>query len=843
MIATACSPQHFARSTKRLAARAFCAAALALGALAAPFACAAPRFIPTFIVYYGGGPSLTAADVPKLARYDLIDIDRFRYADIGGDTWAAIKAANPAAQIYLYEMGPEAPNHHDATAPLFLNGLGRYNVARSHPMGSLNGNQPGLFLLNASGARVYSVVFSNVAANQYWHLMDFGSSAYHSYWVSSVKADIIDQPWRADGVFADNCLTLAAAGGYSATPARYSSNTSWSNAMNSFTAAIATGLRVHGQKLWCNRGESRSAEGAAAWLALDATPAAPDVVLDEGAFAVQWGADTQFYPEAEWKRQVDTIAAITRSKVALMSHTSLDDGASGVDNWGRPVTFRQSLWYAMGSFLLAKNDTLDNTYFMFNGPSGYNRLWWFDEYDRIDLGRSMGPYQVRSIAGVNVYWREFERGYVYVNPTPSDVVAVTLPQSVRQITHANLFSPLESLPLVSSVPLAAHHVAILAKATGAPTPDTAPPSVPIGLSAAVASATQVNLTWNPASDNVAVTGYHVYLNDVVLATTAATSFQHSGVAAGGTYRYRVSAHDAVPNHSAWTGVVTVSTPAATDTTPPSVPTGLSASAASGTQVNLGWNAASDNVGVTGYHVYLNDVMLATTTAISFQHTGLAAGTSYRYRVSAHDAVPNHSAWTAAVTVTTPAAPQDTTPPSVPTGLRATAVSQTQVSLSWNPSTDNVGVTGYWVFANNKLLAMTSTTSFTRSDSPGTSWRYHVKAVDARGNLSAASASLRVATLPGADTTPPAVAIATPTAGATVAGNITVSANVSDDRGVAGVQFKYGGVNLGAEVTAPPYRVTAYTASVPNGEYALTAVARDAAGNVATSAPVSVRVAN
>src|SRR6266446_6967112 len=119
----------------------------------------------------------------------------------------------------------------------------------------------------------------------------------------------------------------------------------------------------------------------------------------------------------------------------------------------------------------------------------------------------------------------------------------------------------------------------------------------------------------------------------------------------------------------------LTTPGA-DTTPPSVPTGLTGTAVSNTQINLNWTASTDNVRVTGYYVYLNDVALGTTTTTSFQHTGLTAGTTYNYRVSAYDAVPNHSAWTATpVSVTTmgTVTEPDTTPPSVPTGHTGTAV--------------------------------------------------------------------------------------------------------------------------------------------------------------------------
>jgi Big-like domain-containing protein len=98
-------------------------------------------------------------------------------------------------------------------------------------------------------------------------------------------------------------------------------------------------------------------------------------------------------------------------------------------------------------------------------------------------------------------------------------------------------------------------------------------------------------------------------------------------------------------------------------------------------------------------------------------------------------------------------------------------------------------------------------------------------------------------LPCPDTTPPTVSITSPASGATVSGTITVTANAWDDVHVAGVQFQYNGINFGAEATSPPYQATAYTNSVPDGSYTLTAVARDDAGNRATSAPVTVKVAN
>lgn len=94
-----------------------------------------------------------------------------------------------------------------------------------------------------------------------------------------------------------------------------------------------------------------------------------------------------------------------------------------------------------------------------------------------------------------------------------------------------------------------------------------------------------------------------------------------------------------------------------------------------------------------------------------------------------------------------------------------------------------------------------------------------------------------------DTTPPSVAITTPPNGATVSTTVTISATSSDNVGVVGVQFKLDEANLQAEDTSAPYSILWDTATAVNGSHALTAVARDAAGNTTTSTAVSVTVDN
>jgi chitodextrinase len=192
----------------------------------------------------------------------------------------------------------------------------------------------------------------------------------------------------------------------------------------------------------------------------------------------------------------------------------------------------------------------------------------------------------------------------------------------------------------------------------------------------------------------------------------------------------------------------------------------------------------------------------------------------------------------------PAVP-DTTPPAAPTGLTATAASHVQINLGWNAATDNVGVTGYQVFRDSVQVGTTSTLSYSDVGLlPSTLYTYTLKAVDAAGNVSPFSASASALTLatPPVDGTPPTATLTAPPA-STVLGTITVSATASDNVGVAGVQFLLDGASLGAEDLTSPYSLSWNTTTAASGPHTLSARARDAVGNLGTSAGTAVVVDN
>jgi fibronectin type 3 domain-containing protein len=279
--------------------------------------------------------------------------------------------------------------------------------------------------------------------------------------------------------------------------------------------------------------------------------------------------------------------------------------------------------------------------------------------------------------------------------------------------------------------------------------DAAAPSAPSGLQATTTTGHEIDLAWNPADDDVGVTGYRIYRDGATIGEVdgGTLAYADAGLNESTQYAYDVTAIDAAGHESRPSNVIH---PTTADATKPTKPTGLTGTAVAGqNQINLSWTASSDNLGVTGYRIYRNGsaspVGTVSGTTTSYSDTTVAGSTQYTYTVTAVDAATNESDASDPVTVTS----SDTIPPQPPT-VTATAVSDTQINLAWSGASDNVGITAYRIFRNGSATALATVAGTVASYSDtglagGTAYSYTVKAVDAAGNVSNASNSASATT--------------------------------------------------------------------------------------------------
>ena len=170
--------------------------------------------------------------------------------------------------------------------------------------------------------------------------------------------------------------------------------------------------------------------------------------------------------------------------------------------------------------------------------------------------------------------------------------------------------------------------------------DATAPSVPAGLSSPSRTSTSVSLSWNASTDNPGgsgVAGYDVFQNGTIVGAPAGTSFTATGLAANTAFAFRVRARDNAGNASAQSASLSVTTDAAGNCNMlPSVPTGLASTSKTSSSVTLSWNASSPgaNCTVQQYDIFQDGTLVRSVTTTSATITGLAASTTFAFRVRA-----------------------------------------------------------------------------------------------------------------------------------------------------------------------------------------------------------------
>ena len=384
-----------------------------------------------------------------------------------------------------------------------------------------------------------------------------------------------------------------------------------------------------------------------------------------------------------------------------------------------------------------------------------------------------------------------------------------------------------------------------------PAPDTTSPVIGgVGTGSVSASGATVSWTTDEPSDSQVDYGFSsTYglsspLNATLVLSHVVTL---SGLAASTTYHYRVDSRDASGNLATSTDF-TFATPAPPDTTPPVISAVTVGSiSTSGAAVSWTTDEASDSqVDCGPTSSYGASTPLDSTLVLSHSASlsGLAAGTTYHYRVKSHDAAGN-LATSADFTFVT-ASPPDTTPPVI-SGVGASSITTSGATVSW--STDEVSdsdVDYGTTTAYGSSTPLDSTMVLAHAVAlPGlaasTTYHYRVNSRDAAGNL-ATSGDFVFTTSAVPDTTAPVIS-------GVAAGPITPStATVSWTTDEASdTQVDYGTTSsYGSSTALDPTLVLSHSVTLsglaPSTTYHFRVKSRDAAGNLAVSSDFTLTTA-
>lgn len=368
--------------------------------------------------------------------------------------------------------------------------------------------------------------------------------------------------------------------------------------------------------------------------------------------------------------------------------------------------------------------------------------------------------------------------------------------------------------------------------------DTEAPDAPTNVEASEITETGAKITWTASTDNVEVAGYNIYVDEAKIneSLVTATEYTLTDLKAGTEYKVVVESVDTSSNTQS-SEAVTVKT---VDTTKPSSPSEVAVGKITHNSAEVTWEESTDNVGVTGYNIYLNNKLVNTSpvTELRCELTALEAETEYQVKVEALDEAGNTSV-SDPISFTTKTAP-DNEAPTAPGGVAVSSITDNSAVVSWTASTDNVGVAGYNIYLNdNKINALPVTElQFQLTGlAAETEYQVRIEAVDGAGNTSSSgSISFATEALQTSDNEAPTVPSGVAVSGITESTAVVSWTESTDNVGVAGYNIYLNDNKVNAlPITELKFQLTGLTAET---EYQVKVEALDEAGNSSISNPVS-----
>ncbi|MCI9888325.1 fibronectin type III domain-containing protein [Micrococcales bacterium 31B] len=409
----------------------------------------------------------------------------------------------------------------------------------------------------------------------------------------------------------------------------------------------------------------------------------------------------------------------------------------------------------------------------------------------------------------------FEEARIYAADQPGD----TLTYQANGLTANSLYryalQATDTSGQVSPRPGAADYLSFT---TLTPQTSDSAPTAPTSVRAVRPQMTWTNIAWGASTDDRGVATYNIYLDGALVGTVSGTqsTFYLANLTPGTSYQLGVQAIDTRGQASEiGTGTFTTLSDAA-----PTAPGSVNTSSVSATSATVTWNAATDDIGVKNYIVYLDGVQLGTTPGgvLAYSLTDLARATEYEVKIVAVDTSNQFSE--AATHVFSTSSDQ---PPTAPSNLRVTGRGYDQITLNWDPSQDDNGGLRYLVMVDGRRVMTTNAQTLSAvitGLSPNAQFDIKVVALDSSGQRTESDV-LRAGTL--ADEPP--VMTQSPTT--TVLDSTSVIVRweaATDDKGITAYQvFQNGAMRQQVSSTTRDFVASGLT---PGATYEFTIVAID-----------------
>jgi len=431
------------------------------------------KFIPSFAVKYGGSQGWPILE--QAVGFDLLDVSTGTahsavFADAQGNSWQHLKRLNPHQIVVFYELGPTEYS----TASWGSIGDGWEWLKAHHGSGSAD-------RWAAVGARYGDYLEPGTYSSE--RLMVVGNPHWQQYWLDSVYAQLWTKAGArgvgVDGIFSDNTqMTMIWLGHWFREghhdqpdiPTDYYTGDQhrpelWSQGVTSFLNRATPWLAQRGKKLVLNFGYMATRPGD--WQVLDAQPEPVFAAMEEGAFVHPWGRPGfNFYTEEQWLTQVRTMRSLQHVRALMNCHGIVRSEAQDITRMeatdDRGTSAWDALWFCLTSFLQGYDDVRQNAYMNFT-VWDYLRFFWLKEFDPryLHLGRARGEMQRVVGQQGHVYLREFDDGWVVVNPTTTDARGVAVPAGQARVLRHDTFEHAETQPLVARFDLASHRGLVL----------------------------------------------------------------------------------------------------------------------------------------------------------------------------------------------------------------------------------------------------------------------------------------------------------------------------------------------------------------------------------------------